>query len=75
MAGDTLTLGSDDYVLDTLDIPNPIFTAPFELQSAKNQREFAEAINRSVIEDSSLSYSFETETGQYLVSGLGELHL
>jgi elongation factor G len=28
-----------------------------------------------VLEDTSLSYKFEQETGQYLVSGLGELHL
>lgn len=32
-------------------------------------------MNRSVIEDTSLSYKYEVETNQYLVSGLGELHL
>jgi elongation factor G len=32
-------------------------------------------MKRVVVEDSSLSFTTDQETGQYLVSGLGELHL
>lgn len=34
-AGDTLTVGSDNFKLPVLDIPTPVFTAPFEITSNK----------------------------------------
>lgn len=64
-------MGSDEFVLQNLEVPKPIFTAPFEVTDGKQQREFDEAMRKAVIEDTSLSYQFESETNQYLVSGLG----
>lgn len=46
-------------MLQHLDIPQPVFTAPFELQSTKYQRDFDQAMHRSVTEDTSLSYKYE----------------
>jgi translation elongation factor EF-G len=62
-------------VLEKLELPSAIFTMPMELRSKSKQSEFLEAMGRIVMEDNSLLFREETETGQYLVSGLGELHL
>lgn len=75
-AGETLTeVGDSKFVLEKLELPSAIFTMPIELRSKSKQSEFLEAMGRIVMEDNSLLFREETETGQYLVSGLGELHL
>lgn len=58
-----------------MDIPTPVFTAPFEVESNKYFREFDNAMHKAITEDNSLTYKYEAETNQYLVSGMGELHL
>jgi translation elongation factor EF-G len=45
------------------------------LQTKAKLNEFLSSINNLVLEDNSLIFREEAETGQYLLSGLGELHL
>jgi elongation factor 2 len=53
----------------------PIMTIAIEPKNPKDMERFIEALDRLSIEDSTLETSVDKETGQYLISGMGELHL
>lgn len=42
-----------------MNLPTPIFTVPFELQSKADEKTFIEAVEKATIEDNSLKYAFE----------------
>jgi elongation factor 2 len=56
-------------------IPRPIMTVAVEPRNPKDLERLIEALKSLGIEDSDLRTSVDRETGQYLISGLGELHL
>lgn len=56
-------------------VPEPVFTVTVEPKSLGNKDSMEKALKRLVIEDPSLRISFDEETGQTLLSGMGELHL
>jgi elongation factor 2 len=53
----------------------PVMTVAIEPKNPKDLERVHEAINRLSVEDPSLETSMNKETGQYLISGMGELHL
>ncbi|PIA16252.1 P-loop containing nucleoside triphosphate hydrolase protein [Coemansia reversa NRRL 1564] len=56
-------------------VPRPVFFCAVEADSPRDERPLAEALAQLQLEDPSLHVSFDEETGQTLVSGMGELHL
>jgi len=75
--GDTLVLASDadPSVLPGLDLPAPVFTAALEVDSPSQQRQLEGALDILLRQDPSLHLTENEDTGQMLLSGMGELHL
>ncbi|RUS20580.1 P-loop containing nucleoside triphosphate hydrolase protein [Endogone sp. FLAS-F59071] len=79
--GDTLvhsrdTLSIKDHLqLARVDVPPPVFLAAVEPVSSSEERALNDALSALAREDPSLRVSADEETGQTLVSGMGELHL
>ena len=61
--------------INPIRIPEPVFTVTVEPNSLGNKEAMEKALNRLVIEDPSLRVTKDEETGQTLLSGMGELHL
>lgn len=75
--GDTLCHAGDPHpvLLPRLTLPQPVFTASLEVGSASEQKALEEALAVLVREDPSLHVRTNEDTGQLLLSGMGELHL
>jgi small GTP-binding protein len=75
--GDTIVLGADPHpvLLQGVTLPQPVFTAAIEVDSATEQKELEAALAIMTREDPSLKVATNEETGQLLISGMGELHL
>lgn len=61
--------------LDGVDIPDPVFTCSIEAESSEDEDAFNVALDSIQIEDPSVSVTLDKDTGQKLISGMGELHL
>ncbi|KAG0657690.1 Ribosome-releasing factor 2, mitochondrial, partial [Maudiozyma exigua] len=61
--------------VNPIEVPEPVFTVTVEPKSLGNKDSMEKALKRLVIEDPSLRVSVDEETGQTLLSGMGELHL
>ena len=55
--------------------PEPVISLAVEPKSASEQDSLLEAIDKIMQEDPSFRMSFDNESGQTLLSGMGELHL
>ncbi|KAJ2058276.1 Ribosome-releasing factor 2, mitochondrial [Coemansia sp. S146] len=61
--------------LHGIDVPPPVFFCAVEADSPQDVRPLNEALANMTLEDPSLHISHDDETGQTLISGMGELHL
>jgi elongation factor G len=78
--GDTLVAAKEHssdatVVLPGVQIPKPVFTCSIEAESSAKQKELDDALYFLQREDPSFVVSQDDETGQTLMSGMGELHL
>jgi elongation factor G len=75
--GDTLCISGDPnpLLLPSMTLPRPVFTASLEVGSALEQKALDEALSVLLREDPSLHVNLDPDTGQTLLSGMGELHL
>ncbi|KAJ3252236.1 G elongation factor, mitochondrial 2 [Boothiomyces macroporosus] len=75
--GDTLTGIKDNRKLELLSInvPPPVFVRSCHVESGSEEKALATALEHLLREDPSLSLTVNEETGQTLLSGMGELHL
>ncbi|KAL4238997.1 G elongation factor [Mactra antiquata] len=62
-------------VLAGLEIPQPVFFCSIEAPSVSKQRDLEKALEKIQREDPSLQVNLHKETGQLVLSGMGELHL
>jgi len=73
--GDTLC-GSGDYiVLETMDFPEPVIGIAIEAKTKADEGKLAESLDKIAREDPSFQISLDEDTGQQIISGMGELHL
>ena len=72
--GDTLCEG-EPILLETIQFPEPVISLAIEAQSLAEQKKMMESIRILQKEDPSFSVHFNSETGQTLLEGMGELHL
>jgi elongation factor G len=73
--GDTLCMKKDPVLLESINFPEPVISMAVEPKTKQDQEKMALAIGRLTAEDPSLRVNSNEETGQTILSGMGELHL
>jgi elongation factor G len=73
--GDTICDQRDPIVLESIDFPNPVVQVAVEPRTKADQDKLGLAIGKLVQEDPTLRIFTDAETGQTILSGMGELHL
>ncbi len=73
--GDTLTTEDDPIVLERMEFPRPVIDVAIEPKTKADLEKMGEAMQRLAEEDPTFRISTNEETGQTIISGMGELHL
>ncbi len=73
--GDTLCGSGDFVVLESMDFPDPVIGVAIEPRSKADEKKLIETLDKIALEDPSFSVSTNQDTGQMIISGMGELHL
>jgi elongation factor G len=73
--GDTLCEAQRPIILETIEFPAPVISVRIEPRTRPDQDKLAVALDRLAHEDPSFKVSTDQDTGQTLISGMGELHL
>ena len=73
--GDTLCDASDKVVLERMDFPDPVISVAVEPKTKADQEKMGMALGKLAAEDPSFRVSTDEESGQTIISGMGELHL
>jgi elongation factor G len=73
--GDTLATDSAPIVLESMAFPEPVISVAIEPKTKGDQDKLAQALGRLAEEDPTFRVSTDEETGQTIISGMGELHL
>ena len=73
--GDTLADEWEPVILETLHIPHPVIDIAIEPQTKADQDKLGQALSRIAAEDPSFRLHADPETGETIISGMGELHL
>ena len=73
--GDTLCDLSNQILLEKMDFPEAVIEVAVEPKSKADQEKMGMALSRLATEDPSFRVSSNTETGQTIIKGMGELHL
>jgi len=75
ITGDTLCPKDHQIVLERTQFPEPVIDQAIEPKTKPDQDKLEEALERLMQEDPSFRSRIDTETGQNIISGMGELHL
>jgi elongation factor G len=73
--GDTLAVDSAPIVLESMTFPDPVISVAVEPKSKADQDKLSTGLSRLAEEDPTFRVTSDEETGQTLISGMGELHL
>ncbi|GLQ57432.1 elongation factor G [Devosia nitrariae] len=73
--GDTLCVASAPVILERMIFPDPVIDISVEPKSKADQEKMSLALNRLAAEDPSFRVKTDEESGQTIISGMGELHL
>ena len=73
--GDTLCAENKQIILEKMDFPEPVISIAIEPKTKADQDKLGAALDKLAVEDPSFRVSADAETGQMLISGMGELHL
>jgi len=73
--GDTLADEREPVILETLHIPQPVIDIAIEPATKADQDKLGQALGRIAAEDPSFRLHTDVETGETIISGMGELHL
>ncbi|MBB1487308.1 elongation factor G [Oceanospirillum sediminis] len=73
--GDTLCDGDKRIVLERMEFPEPVISVAVEPKSQADQEKMGIALGKLAQEDPSFRVKTDEETGQTVISGMGELHL
>ena len=73
--GDTLTIEGSNIVLESLSFPDPVISQAIEPASKNDQEKLQIALGKLAEEDPTFKAYTNAETGQTIISGMGELHL
>jgi len=73
--GDTLCALNDQVVLENITFPEPVISVAIEPKTMADQDKMAEALHKLSQEDPTFRVHIDENTGQTIISGMGELHL
>jgi len=73
--GDTLCDSSRPMLLESISFPEPVLSVAIEPITRADQDKMGEALQRLAEEDPTFKIIYNQETGQTIISGMGELHL
>ncbi|MEZ4504081.1 MAG: elongation factor G [Dehalococcoidia bacterium] len=73
--GNTLSSPSDPVLLESITFPEPVIAVAIEPKTRDDQNRMGDALQRLSEEDPTFRVRFDEETGQTVISGMGELHL
>jgi elongation factor G len=73
--GDTLSAPSAPVILESMSFPAPVINVAIEPRTKADQDKLGTAIQRLAEEDPTFQVRTDEETGQTIISGMGELHL
>ncbi len=73
--GDTLCANGDYIILESMDFPEPVIGVAIEAKSKADEKKLEETLGKIAMEDPSFRIARNEETGQTIISGMGELHL
>jgi elongation factor G len=75
LTGDTLCDEKNPIILVSMEFPEPVMSVAIEPKTKADQEKLSQALSKLAQEDPSFKVSFNEETGQTIISGMGELHL
>ena len=75
VTGDTLSDPQRPVALEAIEFPDPVISVAIEAKSSADQEKMLQGLQHLVREDPSSRLGRDPETGQLLLSGMGELHL
>jgi elongation factor G len=73
--GDTITDPKNVVVLESIDFPEPVISVAVEPKTKGDQEKMGVALNKLAQEDPTFRVHTDPESGQTIISGMGELHL
>jgi elongation factor G len=75
MTGDTLADEDHPIILESITLPDPVMHIAIEPKGKGDYEKMVLALRKLMQEDPSFRFSYNAETGQTIISGMGELHL
>lgn len=75
ITGDTLCDEKKPVILESMEFPDPVISVAIEPKTKADQDKLSIALNKLAQEDPSFRVKVDEETGQTIISGMGELHL
>ncbi len=73
--GDTICIQDNQIILETMDFPEPVISVAVEPKTNADRDKLANALIALAEEDPTFQVKTDEETGQTIISGMGELHL
>lgn len=73
--GDTLCSEDRMIALESIDVPEPVISASIEPKDKSDYEKMGIALRKMMQEDPSFRFTYNEETGQTVIKGMGELHL
>ena len=73
--GDTLCDPEHPIILERIVFPEPVITMSIEPSTSEDKKRLADAMNTIHREDPSFNFTYNDETGETIIAGMGELHL
>jgi elongation factor G len=73
--GDTLCESGDSIRLENIDFPEPVISIAIEPKSKADEDKLRESLDKIATEDPSFHVKTDEDSGQTIISGMGELHL
>ncbi|MBI1885450.1 MAG: elongation factor G [Chloroflexi bacterium] len=73
--GDTLCDASQPVLLEAIKFPEPVISVSIEPKTKDDQERMAETLGRLSEEDPTFKVRYDQETGETIISGMGQLHL
>jgi len=73
--GDTICDEDDPIILESIHFPEPVISMSIEPKTKADEQRLGIAMNKLMEEDPTFKVAYNKETGQTIISGMGELHL
>lgn len=75
VTGDTICSENHQYLMERMSFPTPVISVAIESENQAEDEKLRKALSSLSMEDPTFTYKDDKETGQLVLSGMGELHL